>query len=202
MTLGPLAWIVIPLIGGLIGYGTNRIAVAMLFRPIHPRRILGMRLQGLMPRRQADLAVSIGRVVGDHLVEKRDILDALQGIDLEEMVEGAIEKGLAAKVAELQRLPLVGTFLTEERVADLRAQMVKALMENREAILEQIEVAVEDGLDVERLVTEKVAAFPMQRLEQLILDVASRELRSIEVLGGVLGLLIGFAQMGLLTVLT
>lgn len=195
------AWIVLPLVGGLIGYGTNRLAVAMIFRPLEPVNVLGLRLQGLMPRRQAELAESIGRVVGDHLVEKRDVLDALQRIDLESLVGGAIEKGLANKVAELQRLPLIGGFLTEERVADLRRQLVASLLENREAILEQIEAAVEQGLDVQRLVTEKVAAFPMQRLEQLVLEVASRELRAIEVLGGVLGLLIGVAQVGLLALL-
>ena len=154
-----------------------------------------------MPRRQAELAQSVGRVVGDHLVEKRDVMDALQTIDLQGLVEGAIEKGLAEKISELQRLPLVGTFLTPERVADLRGQMVQAMLENREAILEQIEAAVEDGLDVQRIVTEKVAAFPMPRLEQLILDVASRELRAIELLGGALGVIIGFAQVGLLSLL-
>jgi len=195
------AWILIPLLGGVIGYVTNRLAVAMLFRPQEPVSLLGLRLQGLMPRRQAELAQSVGRVVGDHLVEKRDVMDALQTIDLQGLVEGAIEKGLAEKISELQRLPLVGTFLTPERVADLRGQMVQAMLENREAILEQIEAAVEDGLDVQRIVTEKVAAFPMPRLEQLILDVASRELRAIELLGGALGVIIGFAQVGLLSLL-
>ena len=51
------------------------------------------------------------------------------------------------------------------------------------------------------LVTAKVAAFPVERLEELILQVASRELRAIEILGAVLGLLIGLVQVLLLALL-
>ena len=68
-------------------------------------------------------------------------------------------------------------------------------------IMAMADERTEDGLDVQRIVTEKVAAFPMPRLEQLILDVASRELRAIELLGGALGVIIGFAQVGLLSLL-
>ena len=57
---------------------------------------------------------------------------------------------------------------------------------------------MEEGLDVRALVTEKVREFPIARLEELILEVARRELRAIELLGGLLGLLVGLAQAGLL----
>ena len=102
------------------------------------------------------------------------------------------------KLEELRRLPLVGGFLTEERVADLRAQVVRGISDQREVLFEELERAVEEGLDVRALVTEKVREFPIARLEELILEVARRELRAIELLGGLLGLLVGLAQAGLL----
>ena len=202
MTLGPSAWIVLPLLGGVIGYVTNRIAVKMVFRPIRPVSVLGIRVQGLVGRRQPELAASIGRVVGQHLVESDDIVRALHAMDLEKLVSGALERGLEEKVAEFRKMPLVGGFLTDERVADLRASLVRGFLDNEEALLLEIETAVEEGLDVQTLVTAKVAAFPVEQLEKLVLEVASRELRSIEVLGGVLGLLIGFLQVGVLALLT
>jgi uncharacterized membrane protein YheB (UPF0754 family) len=64
-----------------------------------------------------------------------------------------------------------------------------------------VEQAVEQGLDVRTLVREKVAAFPVARLEELVLAVAHQELRRIEVLGGGIGALVGLAQAALLTVL-
>jgi uncharacterized membrane protein YheB (UPF0754 family) len=201
MTLGPSAWIVLPLLGGVIGYVTNRIAVKMVFRPIRPVSVLGFQVQGLVGRRQPELAASIGRVVGQHLVEHDDIVRALHAMDLEKLVSGALDRGLEEKVAELRMMPLVGGFLTDERVADLRESLVRGFLENEELLLEEIERAVEEGLDVQALVREKVAAFPVEQLEKLVLEVAARELRAIEVLGGVLGLLIGFIQVAVLELL-
>ena len=198
MPLGATAWISLPLVGAAIGYATNRLAVAMLFRPLRPRRILGLRIQGLVPRRQGELAESIGRVVGDHLIDHKDLVAALDRVDLETLLGTVIERGLQPKLEELRRLPLVGGFLTEERVADLRAQVVRGISDQREVLFEELERAVEEGLDVRALVTEKVREFPIARLEELILEVARRELRAIELLGGLLGLLVGLAQAGLL----
>ena len=119
-------------------------------------------------------------------------------VDLETLLGTVIERGLQPKLEELRRLPLVGGFLTEERVADLRAQVVRGISDQREVLFEELERAVEEGLDVRALVTEKVREFPIARLEELILEVARRELRAIELLGGLLGLLVGLAQAGLL----
>jgi uncharacterized membrane protein YheB (UPF0754 family) len=74
-------------------------------------------------------------------------------------------------------------------------------MKHRELAFESLEQALESGLDVERLVADKVAAFPVEKLEQLVLAVASRELRAIELWGGVLGFCVGLAQMLLIRAL-
>lgn len=191
-------WLVLPLVGALIGYATNRLAVRMIFRPVEPRRILGFRVQGLIGRRQPELARSIGAVVGDHLVRPEDLAGALEAVDLEALVDRAFERGLRPKIEELRQLPLVGGFLTDERVADLRRHAVKGVASNREELAGALQEGLENGVDVHAVVEAKVAAFPVARIEELVLQVASRELRSIEILGGVLGGLVGLAQAGLL----
>jgi uncharacterized membrane protein YheB (UPF0754 family) len=90
---------------------------------------------------------------------------------------------------------LIGGFLTTERVASLRQSLLAGILEHRAAIEQRLEAAIESGLDVAALVTTKVAAFPVEKLEALVLEVARRELRAIEVLGGVLGVLIGLGQV-------
>jgi uncharacterized membrane protein YheB (UPF0754 family) len=201
MLLEPMAWIAIPVLGGVIGYGTNRLAVKMVFRPIEPVNILGLRVQGLVGRRQADLAENIGRVVGDHLLEHDDIVAALEKVDLEQLIGDAIDGGLGPKLAELRRMPLIGGFLTDERIGDLRESVIRGVLANKEGLIESFEKAIEQGLDVSEVVAKKVSAFPVERLEELVLSVASQELRAIEVLGGVLGLLIGLVQVGVLAIL-
>ncbi|NPV27094.1 MAG: DUF445 family protein [Firmicutes bacterium] len=51
-------YIAIPLISALIGWLTNVIAIRLLFRPVEPIKLplLNYELQGLIPRRQAEIA--------------------------------------------------------------------------------------------------------------------------------------------------
>lgn len=193
--------IAVPLLGGVIGYVTNRIAVKMIFRPIEPTTILGFRFQGLVPRRQQDLAESIGRIVGEHLVSHDDVLRCFEKVDLEHLIGDVLERGLAPKIEELRKMPLIGGFLNDDRVKDLRDSVLRGILKHKDMLFEKLEDAVTQGLDVRKVVSEKVAAFHVETLERLVLEVASRELRSIERLGAVLGVLIGLVQAALLLLL-
>lgn len=195
-------WLAVPAIGGVIGYVTNWLAVKMIFRPIRPRRFLFFKLQGLVGRRQRDLARSIGRVVGTHLVEHKDVVRSLNKLDFEGILGRVLDQGLAPKVQELRSLPLIGGFLTEERVRDLRDSIARGIMKHREQVLDEVEKGLAKGLDVPNLVERKVGEFPVQRLEQIILEVSRRELRAIELLGGLLGILIGVGQVFVLWALS
>lgn len=53
----------LPFVAALIGWFTNFVAVKMLFRPRKAVRILGIRFQGLVPRRQKELAEKIAETV-------------------------------------------------------------------------------------------------------------------------------------------
>ena len=69
-----------PLVGLLIGYATNWLAIQMLFHP----RVKRFGYQGLLPRRQADIARDLGRVIGEELVKVETLLDPIKDIDLRE----------------------------------------------------------------------------------------------------------------------
>lgn len=65
-----------PCIGAFIGYLTNKIAIRMLFRPLRPWTLFGMRVPmtpGVIPSKRHDLAVNIGEMVGRHLLTSKDI---------------------------------------------------------------------------------------------------------------------------------
>lgn len=188
-------WILLPLIGGVIGLVTNYIAVKMIFRPLQRRRILFVPFQGLVPRRQKDLAKSIGKVVGAHLVEHKDIVKAFDKLEFDELLGGVLDRGLTPKIQELRSLPLIGGFLTEERVGDIKKAIRGSILQHKQVVLDEIEKGLVKGLDVQKMVEQKVAAFPVLKLEQLILEVAKKELQAITWWGGVLGALIGLLQV-------
>lgn len=70
-----------PLVGAFIGYLTNRVAIKMLFRPLNPWHVFGMRVPmtpGVIPSKRGQLADNMGEVVGDHLLTSTEIGNALQ----------------------------------------------------------------------------------------------------------------------------
>ncbi|MFP4491271.1 MAG: DUF445 domain-containing protein [Spirochaetaceae bacterium] len=73
-----LVWAVPPLIGAVIGYVTNVIAIKMLFRPLREKRLFGLRLPltpGIIPQQRHTLAESIGVMVSRDLITE----DAVRG---------------------------------------------------------------------------------------------------------------------------
>jgi hypothetical protein len=65
-----LPFLIPPLVGAIIGYVTNRIAIGMLFRPYREKRLAGIRLPftpGIIPRQRYRLSESIGKMVSTQL---------------------------------------------------------------------------------------------------------------------------------------
>ncbi|MFO7813675.1 MAG: DUF445 family protein [Pelovirga sp.] len=83
-----LPYLIPPLLGAVIGYVTNYIAIRMLFRPLRAWRLFGVRVPltpGIIPAKRAELARRMGEMVGDHLLTADDVGRALgkESIQLE-----------------------------------------------------------------------------------------------------------------------
>ncbi len=67
-------------------------------------------------------------------------------------------------------------------------------------MMENMFEKVEDRLNFKEIVKSKIEDFELDKLEQIIYNIASKELKSIEILGGVLGFIIGIAQVGIVLI--
>lgn len=93
-----------PLLGALIGYVTNYIAIRMLFRPLRPWRILGIRIPltpGIIPAKRGELAAKMGEMVGDHLLTAADVGRALE----KEAIQTELRLTVTAKMGTLLDRP-------------------------------------------------------------------------------------------------
>ena len=82
-----------PLIGALIGYITNYIAVKMLFHPYKPIKIFGFTLPftpGIIPKRKPKLAKAISNAVGNELFTEDDLTEMLCSDKIKDTVSDAI----------------------------------------------------------------------------------------------------------------
>ncbi len=78
-----------PLVAGVVGYITNKIAIKMLFRPYEPKwYTLGW--QGIVPKTRPKLAVKISEIVGQKLLAHDDFLYALENNDVKSKIHNII----------------------------------------------------------------------------------------------------------------
>jgi uncharacterized membrane protein YheB (UPF0754 family) len=186
-----------PFVGAFIGWLTNYVAIKMLFRPREPRRFLGFSLQGVMPKRQHDLALKIGEVVEEELLKSEDLLDAINTEELRGHLAAVIE----ARLDRFLREKLFrGEFLHEKVLSREVVQRVK-----RSLIAElvnlfplEVEAAITqlvEKVNIRKIVADRVAQFDFERLENVVYRVARTELFWVEISGGVLGFIIGLIQV-------
>ena len=85
-----LTLISIPIIGALVGYVTNWVAIRMLFRPHKEKRIFGLRIPftpGLIPRKRLELAKTIGRAVGQELLTGEALASRIEDREFREKIQ-------------------------------------------------------------------------------------------------------------------
>ncbi len=94
-----LPYLAPPLLGAIIGYVTNRIAIRMLFRPLQPWHLFGLRLPltpGIIPAKRGELAARMGEMVGSHLLTGEDVRQALARPGFRTELKGAVDEKLTA----------------------------------------------------------------------------------------------------------
>lgn len=99
-----------PLIGAVIGYFTNFIAVKMLFRPLREVKIGSFRLPftpGIIPKGKERLARALGSAVGENLLTREDLEKIFFSDSVKQVVVNALmqtiysEKNRDASLQEL-----------------------------------------------------------------------------------------------------
>ena len=88
-----------PIIGAVIGYFTNSIAIKMMFRPLHPVKIGNFTLPftpGIIPKGQGRLAKAIGKTVGEQLLTE-DVLT-------KRLLSDAMKENASAAVIDAENL--------------------------------------------------------------------------------------------------
>ena len=191
------ALILIPVISAFIGWITNWVAIKMLFHPRKPVNILGISFQGIFPKRQKQFASRLGKLVSTELLSFEEIQkvithpDNLEG--LMPKLEDAIDHFLRNKLSEV--MPMISMFIGDKTIDKIKTVLTEEIQQLFPEMIQQYVASMKDNLDLESIVTEKVTNFSSDKLESILYQVMSKEFRFIEILGGVLGFIIGIVQV-------
>ena len=186
-------------IGGIIGWITNVLAIKMLFRPVYPVRIplIGIDLQGLLPKRRDEIAKSIGETVEKELINIDDILKKLSNDENRSIVLTKIKMAISDSIGK--KIPLLVPFIIKNSIVQYIEEQIdrEAPILMEDLIFDLYEKASKE-IEIGKMIEDKINQIDLIKLEEITVSIAKKELKHIEVLGGILGALIGLVQ-GLIT---
>ena len=189
----------LPLIAALIGWATNYLAIKMLFHPREPKKIFGLSIQGVFPKRQNQIAQRLGTLVANELFSMKDIGQRIEELSTQpeamEEVGKRIEKTIRGKL--ISAFPMLSMFLSDDMIEKVTNLFKGELEDFMKASASGLALKMEESIDVEALVREKVITFSSDKVEELLIGFMEQEFRFIEKIGAVLGFFIGCVQVAL-----
>ena len=198
-----LQFILIPLISAFIGWFTNWIAIKMLFHPKQPRRILGITFHGIFPKRQKKFAEKLGKMISEEFLSFEDIEGKIASPKnlqkLMSTVEVHVDNFLRNKLSD--ELPFISLFIGDRTIRSLKNIFMQELETLFPQLMKSYAGHLQEELDLEKIVTDKVSSFSTDKLEDILYQIMSKEFRFVEILGGIIGFIIGILQV-LLTLIT
>ena len=191
----------LPIVAALIGWITNFLAVKMLFHPREARKILFFTFHGVFPKRQKALADKLGDIVSAELISITDISSKIKEFASSDEVLNDVGKRIEATIRNklVSTFPMLSMFLSDEMVEKVTSLFKIELQEFLEETSKSLGEKLENEIDIKKLVSQRVSNFSSQKLEELLNQLMKKEFRFIELIGAIIGFLIGCFQISIIS---
>lgn len=196
--------ILIPLISAFIGWVTNWVAIKMLFHPREPKKILGITFHGIFPKRQQQFAEKLGKLVSAEFLSFDDIEQKISNPEnlkkVMPMIEKHVDEFLRNRLKD--EMPVISMFIGDKTITNLKTMFMKEIESLFPQVMKQYAANLKTELDLEQIVIKKVAGFSSDKLEEVLNQIMSKEFRFVEIIGAVIGFIIGIVQILITEVIT
>lgn len=191
--------LILAIIGGLIGYITNVIAIKLIFRPINPIKIpiLNIEIIGMIPKRKTEIATNIAKVVEEQFISVDEITDNIITEQDKQHIIDYIKVRVKSILSEKMTLiPSTIRNLVQNYVSEIIEDEIR---EGIDELSEEMIIKTKNRINIKEIIENKINELDLYELETIILQIVKNELRHIEVLGLILGFFIGIVQ-GIITI--
>lgn len=166
-----------------LGYMTNVIAVKMLTRPY--TKTLG--IQGVIPSRRKEFAVGVANMISRNLLASLNISDLVSNEELLPILKKNLIKSIISYIDS------TSAHKPTPQLSDVISRIV-------DEIFGDITISIGEGIEIspeiiESIIIRKLTDMPMCDIDRLITTTARKELKFIEWIGALIGLLVGIIQV-------
>ncbi len=194
-----LNWLIIPLVGGLVGWFTNWLAVEMIMKPIHYVGWRPIGWQGIVPANAAKMARTLINNSLSKIVSQNELLERVDPDDLARVIQRRIDPHVVEIVdSMIEKTSLRGLHVTEFAWAlapkKLRAMVYSSVRARLPEVISHFIVDVRneasDLMDINALITERLSS-ESELLVDLFNKACDKEFQFIARSGFYLGVPLG-----------
>ena len=121
-----------PLVGAVIGYITNDIAIRMLFRPHQAKYFMGIHIPftpGIIPKEKARIAGAIGKAVSENLMNREVLEKSLLSDEMLTKMNNAIDEFVATQSQNPETIEqFAGHYLSQEDISAMRQNVTTGVV--------------------------------------------------------------------------
>jgi len=163
-------WWVLPVLGTIVGWVTNWLAIWMIFEPNDPRRIGRWTLQGLFLKRQREVADVYATIVADNIVTVRNIGNELlhgpRADRTRAMIQNALRPAVDRATGAVQ--PLVRMAVGPREYDSIRDSLALEGVDYTMTPLQDEEFNREQSRNVRKLIADRVREMSSRDFAELL----------------------------------
>ncbi len=194
-----MAWwlFLIPFLSAFSCWLIIKLLFTILFRPYEPKSILGLQVQGILPAKQVAIASKTGKLVAEQFFSVKEIEEKVTDPSNLQKIMPAIEEHIDDFLRnKLKReMPFIGMFIGDKTINSLKKVFTKELETLFPNIMRSYASNLISDLNMEQMVTQKIATVSISEIESAFRKDFSKEIRFAELVSGLTGLLTGFICM-------
>ena len=191
-----MSWwlLIIPLSTAFSAWLIFKLLITVIFRPYRPTRILGWKVQGILPSQQRSIATQTGKIVAEHFFSIDVIKSKLTNPSVLKKIMPAIEEHIDDFLRNKlkKQMPFIGMFIGDKTIDSVKQVFIKELETLFPKMIGDYAENLVNDLNIQTLVTDKINAIRIEEIENIFQKNLSRQLKVAEVAIIAIGLLIGF----------
>lgn len=190
------AW-TLPLVGVLVGYYTNWLALKMIFRPLYEKKYLGfIKYQGLFLKRQKEVSKEYAALVAGKILTAKNILEAILYGKTADSIFTMIQKNIYGALDRIEGFarPVVSLIVGTNEYDAIRNYIVSKLTAVVPATVMKVENYMDQAMDLENTIYSRMSVLPPEDFENLLRTAFQEDEWILISVGAVLGFLVGLTQ--------
>lgn len=190
-------WWFLPLMGLLVGYLTNWLALKMIFEPRNPIRLFGYTIQGLFLKRQHEVAEEYAAIVSSRILPTEKLFEYIMrgpgSPRMNELVQMHLNRVADEALGQLRQ------WISQSDRIDRKYESIKKIAAFR--LSQELPVAItailpyaQEALNIEGSMRDKMRLLTPAEFEGFLRPAFQEDELTLIIVGAVLGLLTGIAQ--------